>query len=38
MGFSRDGIQAIRNYFLEKLRSEKQRNDVGTRREQLETP
>ena len=28
MGFSRDDIQANRNYFLEKLRSEKQPNDV----------
>jgi hypothetical protein len=28
MGFSKEDIQANRNYFLEKLRSEKQRNDV----------
>jgi hypothetical protein len=28
MGFSRDDIQARGNHFLEKLRSEKQRNNV----------
>jgi rhodanese-related sulfurtransferase len=28
MRFSKEDIQANRNYFLEKLRSEKQRNDV----------
>jgi rhodanese-related sulfurtransferase len=28
MGFSKEDIQASRNYFLEKLRSEKQQNDV----------